>query len=60
MKTRIWAFAIYSICFEAIVWGLFGYAVFWKGFSGWWMAFAVVLSGCQLKPEQFGITREGE
>ena len=28
MNSRVWAFAVYSVLFEAIVWGLFGWAVF--------------------------------
>lgn len=55
MKTRIWAFVIYSIFFESVVWGLFGWAVFVKGFSGWWMLAAIIISGCQIKPSSFGI-----
>jgi hypothetical protein len=56
MNQRIWAFAVYSILFEAIIWGVFGYAVFILGHSGWWMALAAVISGAQLRPKHFGIT----
>jgi hypothetical protein len=58
MKTRIWAFVIYSIFFEAIVWGLFGYVVFWKGYSGWWIVLALAISAAQIKPSDFGITKK--
>ena len=48
-------FAIYSVLYESIIWGIFGYAVFWQGHSGWWLVLAVFMSGCQLKPKHFGI-----
>ena len=56
MKTKLITFTIYSILFESIVWGLFGWAVFIKGHSGWWVLVALLLSGAQLKPKHFGIT----
>lgn len=52
---RVIVFAIYTICFEAIVWGIFGWAVFIQGFSGWWMLLAIALSSSQMKPQHFGI-----
>ena len=57
---RIVVFAIYSIIFEAIVWGIFGYAVFWQGHSPWWFWPALFVSSCQLKPEAFGINNKTE
>lgn len=58
MSARVWAFMVYTVLFEAIVWGLFGWAVFWQGRSAWWMLLAVILSGAQLKPKHFGITAD--
>lgn len=55
MNHRVWAFAAYSVLYEAIVWGLFGWAVFERGHSGRWMLLALVLSAAQLKPRSFGI-----
>lgn len=52
---KYWAFAVYSVLFEAIIWGLFGWAVFVNGYSGWWIIVAVIMSACQLKPKHFGI-----
>jgi hypothetical protein len=46
-------FVVYSIMFEMIVWGLFGWAVFVCGRSGWWLLFALALSSRQLKAESF-------
>jgi len=51
----LWAFVIYSVCYEAIIWGLFGWGVFHKGVSGWWLLLAIWLSCSQWKPESFGI-----
>jgi len=48
------AFAIYSICYEAIVWGGFFWAHFEKGASGWWILLAIWMSMNQLKSAQFG------
>lgn len=58
MNARVWAFAVYSVLFEAIVWGWFSWAVFWQGRSGWWMLLASMLSAAQLKPKHFGITTD--
>ena len=60
MTARVWAFAIYSICYEAIVWGIFGYAVFIQDRSAWWIVVAIFISGCQLKPKWFGIAQQNE
>lgn len=57
MNHKVWAFAIYSVFYEAIIWGVFGYAVFILGHSGWWFVLAAVLSGCQLRPGHFGIEK---
>ena len=46
-------FVVYSVLFEAIIWGVFGYAVFVLGHCGWWMALAVFLSTSQLKYSAF-------
>lgn len=54
-RWRIIAFAVYSVAFEAIIWGIFGWAVFEKGHSGWWMVLATFIASCQLKPNSFGI-----
>lgn len=56
--SQIWLaaiFAAYSVAYEAIIWGVFGYAIFWQGHSGWWVLVALLLSGSQLKPKHFGI-----
>jgi len=55
VNLRILIFAIYTIFFESLVLGGFGYLVFFKGHSGWWMLFALYLSASQLKPRHFGI-----
>lgn len=52
---KIIVFAVYSVLYELIIWGIFGWAVFVKGYSGWWMVLAVIMSGAQLKPKHFGI-----
>ncbi|MEK0451990.1 MAG: hypothetical protein RL088_4258 [Verrucomicrobiota bacterium] len=52
---RVIVFAIYSILYEAIIWGIFAYAVFVKDRSGWWVLVAIMCSGAQLKPQHFGI-----
>ena len=60
MNSRIWAFAVYSVLYEAIVWGVFGWAVFYNGYSGWWILVAIIISNMQLKPKHFGIGVESE
>lgn len=54
---RVIVFAVYTICFEAIVWGIFAWAVFIQGFSGWWMLLAIALSASQMKPQHLGISQ---
>lgn len=49
------AFAIYSICYEAIIWGIFGWAVFVNERSPAWVLVAILMSGAQLRAHQFGI-----
>ena len=60
MNKKILIFAIYSVLYEGIIWGLFGWAVFVKGHSGWWMILATLMSMSQLKPQSFGIVIEGQ
>jgi len=52
---NIWAFVVYSILYEAIIWGIFGWAVFFNGHSGWWILVAMLMSSSQLQPRNFGI-----
>lgn len=52
---RVIVFAIYSIFYEAIIWGIFGWAVFVKDRSAWWVLVAIMCSASQLKPRHFGI-----
>ncbi|MBC8438515.1 MAG: hypothetical protein H8D87_02375 [Deltaproteobacteria bacterium] len=57
MKINLITFTIYSILYELIIWGLFGWAIFIEGHSGWWVLVAILISGSQLKPKHFGITK---
>lgn len=50
---KYWAFAFYSIFYEAIVWCIFGYAVFFLHESAWWFLLATLLSCGQWKPAHF-------
>lgn len=56
---RIIVFAAYSVIYEAIIWGWFGYGVFLQGNSGWWILLAMLLSSAQLKPRHFGFETKG-
>lgn len=55
---KYWAFATYSVLYEAIIWGVFGYAVFVEGHSGWWLVLATFLSLAQLPSKRFGIKEQ--
>lgn len=55
MNHKLWAFAIYSVLYEAIIWSVFGYGIFVNGHSGWWALLAVFMSGAQLRPKHFGL-----
>ena len=52
-RTQLFAFVIYTILFESLIWGIFGWAVFVKGHSGWWFIFAAYLSSAQLRRGKF-------
>lgn len=52
---RLWAFVVYSVAFESLIWGIFAYAVFWQDHAGWWFFAAVVLSASQFRPKTFGL-----
>lgn len=56
MTSRIWAFTVYTICMQSLLWIPPSLAVFVGGYSGWWMAVPILLSGSQFKPARFGIT----
>jgi hypothetical protein len=43
-------YLIYIIIWEAMILGVFGYAVFGLGKSGWWMLLAVLMSSRAYKP----------
>jgi len=58
MKHNLICFTIYTVLYEAIIWGIFGYGVFGLGHSGWWMLLACLLSASQLKLRHFGIKQE--
>jgi hypothetical protein len=46
-------YLIYILAFESLVWGGTGYAVFVLGFSGWWFALALVVSGAAYSPSKW-------
>ena len=48
-------FATYTVIYEAMIWSIFGWAVFINGGSGWWVLVAIFCSASQLKPKHFGI-----
>ena len=52
---KYWAFAFYTVIYEATIWGVFGYAVFWLDHHGAWMILAFILSVGQIPPRKFGI-----
>ena len=54
-KINVICFTLYSIVFEAIVWGGWFWIVFVLDKSAWWTLLAIVISGAQLKGSSFGI-----
>ncbi len=46
-------YLIYVLVFEIIVFGGIGYAVFVLNHSGWWLVFAVLVSGCAYSPDKW-------
>lgn len=59
MNSRVWAFLIYTIAMQSMLWIPVSIAVFFRDYSGWWMAMPIMLSGLQWKPARFGITTPG-
>lgn len=47
------AFVVYSILFEAMVWGGWFWIVFVMDRSAWWTILAIALSSAQLKGHHF-------
>ena len=47
-----WAYCIYIVIWELFVWGGTIYLIEWKGWSGWWVLFAIVLSTHCMKEKQ--------
>lgn len=56
----MWSFAAYSVAYEGIVWGLFGWAVFIEGRSPWWALLALLLSGCQISASRWRSLFDGK
>lgn len=46
-------YLIYIILWESLIFGGIGYAVFWLGFSGWWILAAIFVGGCAYSPERW-------
>lgn len=56
----LWSYAFYIVCFETLVLGGTGYAVFVLHESGWWFALAVIVSGACFKPHHWKSIVTGE
>lgn len=54
-KFKLILFLIYTIVFEAMVLGGFGYVIFFMNYSMWLLIPMILLSGSQLKPKHFGL-----
>lgn len=50
---RVLTFLIYTILWQGLTLGGCGYAVFVRGYSGWWFVLAMFLSGNQYGPENW-------
>lgn len=46
-------YLIYILCWELLVFGGTGYAVFVLGHSGWWFLLAMVIGGSAYAPERW-------
>lgn len=46
-------YLFYILIYEGLIWGLFGYAVFSMGASGWWFLLAVLASSGAYSPEKW-------
>jgi hypothetical protein len=52
-NTAYITYLIYVLVFEIVVFGGIGYAVFVLNHNGWWMVFAVLVSGCAYSPTKW-------
>lgn len=43
-------YLIYILCWEGLIFGGAGYAVFWLDRSGWWFLAALIIGGCAYSP----------
>lgn len=53
-------YLIYIVFFEGLVWGGCAYMVVWRGFSGWWFAFALVASSAAYGPQKWRSLFDGK
>lgn len=49
----VWAFVIYTLAWETLVWVGGLYVILAYDWSAWWVCFLLLLSACQLKPSTF-------
>lgn len=52
---KLFYFTLYTIAYESIVWGLFGYLMIFHDWSEWTVIVAMVLSAAQLPSKRFGV-----
>ena len=47
---KYFTYLVYIIFWETLVFGGFGYVIFWMHASGWWALFALFLGGAAYSP----------
>jgi len=53
IKLKEITYLIYIIFWESLIFGGIGYAVFFRGFSGWWFLAAIFIGGLAYTPERW-------
>ena len=52
---KIALFTVYTIFWEAMVWGLTASSIYYLHWSEWTVVVGILMSASQLKPKHFGI-----
>lgn len=52
-SAALWAFVVYTLLWEALIWGGGMWVIVTQGWSPWWVVFLLFVSAAQFKPDTF-------
>ena len=54
-RFKLSLFFLYTLVYEVLIWGLFLYLIAYQNWNEWTVIVAMIMSGSQLKPRNFGL-----